>query len=242
METPAGQTRTWTGSISGTGSGTLHKTDQGMLIVSGSTSYSGPTSIDGGVLQINLSSGFLTLNGGVWQSSSSSAGTFTRGLATSGSNKFEWTAAGGGFAAGAGSLTVNVGGSSTAGTLTWGSTPGTNIIGTLMFGSGSSQNATLFRNPVNLNGADRTINVDDNPASAADYTAMQGAVFNSTGTAGIRSRLADGVLCLTAANNNYNGNTTISGGVLEENLPANSFLSLEGGVYETVSAGRSAAA
>jgi autotransporter-associated beta strand protein len=236
LDTPAGQTRTWSGNISGTGSGTIHKTDQGMLIVSGSASYSGPTSIDGGVLQVSLPSGFLTLNGGVYQSNSSSAGTFTRGLATSGSNKFEWTAAGGGFAAGAGSLTVNVGGSSTAGTLTWGSTPGTNIIGTLMFGSSTSLNATIFRNPVNLNGADRTINVDDNPASAADYTAMQGAVFNNTGTAGL-IKTGNGVLCLTSSGNNYNGNTTISGGVLEENLPANSFLSLQGGVYETVSGG-----
>ena len=236
LDTPAGQTRTWSGNISGTGSGTIHKTDQGMLIVSGSASYSGPTSIDGGVLQVSLPSGFLTLNGGVYQSNSSSAGTFTRGLATSGSNKFEWTAAGGGFAAGAGSLTVNVGGSSTAGTLTWGSTPGTNIIGTLMFGSSTSLNATIFRNPVNLNGADRTINVDNNPASAADYTAMQGAVFNNTGTAGL-IKTGNGVLCLTSSGNNYNGNTTISGGVLEENLPANSFLSLQGGVYETVSGG-----
>ena len=187
-------------------------------------------------MQINLSSGFLTLNGGVWQSGSSSAGTFSRGLATSGSNKFEWTGSGGGFAAGAGSLTVNVGGSSTAGTLTWGSTVGTNIIGTLMFGSSISQNVTIFRNPVNLNGADRTINVDDNPASAADYTVMQGAVFNSTGTAGL-IKTGSGELCLTSSSNNYNGNTTISGGVLQENLPAGSFLSLEGGVYETVSGG-----
>ena len=109
---------------------------------------------------------------------------------------------------------------------------GTNIIGTLKFGSSTSQNVTIFRNPVNLNGADRTINVDDNPASAADYTVMQGAVTNSTGTAGL-IKTGDGVLCLTSASNNYNGNTTITGGVLQENLPTSSFLSLEGGVYET---------
>ncbi len=236
LSTPAGQTRTWTGSISGTGSGTLHKTDQGTLIVSGSASYSGPTSIDGGVLQFSMPSSFLILNGGVYQPNSSAAGTFSRGLAASGSNKFEWTGSGGGFSAGAGSLTVNVGGSSTAGTLTWGSTAGTNIIGTLDFGSSSSQNVTILRNPVNLNGADRTINVNDNPASAADYTVMQGAVFNSTGTAGL-IKTGNGELCLTSSSNNYNGNTTISGGVLQENLPANSFLSLEGGVYETVSGG-----
>ena len=234
LDTPAGQTRTWTGSISGSGTGTLHKTDQGMLILAGGNSYSGPTSINGGVLQFSLPSSFLTLNGGVYQPLSSSAGTFSRSLGTSGSNLFEWTANGGGFSAGAGSLTVSVGGG--PGTLTWGTTPGTNIVGTLSFGSSSSQNVTIFRNPVNLNGATRTINVDDNPASSADYTVMQGAVTNGSGTAGL-IKTGDGVLCLTSGSNNYNGTTTISGGVLEENLPTGSFLSLEGGVYETVSGG-----
>ena len=70
---------------------------------------------------------------------------------------------------------------------------------------------TIFRNPVNLNGADRTINVDDNPASAADYTIMQGAVTNSTGTAGL-IKTGDGLLCLTSTSNSYNGNTTIAAG------------------------------
>ena len=67
-------------------------------------------------------------------------------------------------------MTINVGGHATPSTLTWGTTVGTNIVGTLKFGSTTSQNVTTFRNPVNLNGANRTINVDDNPATAADYT------------------------------------------------------------------------
>ena len=241
LATAAGLTRTWTGVISGSGTGTVHKTDQGTLIFTGTNTYSASTSIDGGVLQadngVGLPSGsFLVLNGGVWQPNSSSAGTFTRGLATSGSNKFQWNSGGGGFSAGAGSLTVNVGGSTTAGTLTWGTTPGTNIIGTLKFGSTTSQNVTIFRNPVNLNGADRTINVDDNPASAADYTIMQGAILNSTGTAGL-IKTGNGLLALTSSGNNYNGTTTIAGGVLQENLPSTSFLSLEGGVYESATGG-----
>ncbi len=240
LATAAGLTRTWTGVISGSGTGAIHKTDQGTLILTAHNTYSATTYIDGGVLQANIGTGipssrFLVLNGGVLQSDGGGAVNFTRSLGTSGS-RFQWSGSGGGFSAGAGALTVNVGNSGTPSTLTWGNTAGTNIVGTLMFGSSSSQNVTTFRNPVDLHGADRTINVDDNPASAADYTVMQGAISNSTGTAGL-IKSGDGELCLTSASNSYNGNTTISGGVLQENLPANSFLSLEGGVYETVSGG-----
>ena len=65
---------------------------------------------------------------------------------------------------------------------------------------------------------------------------MSGSVTNSTGTAGL-IKTGNGVLCLTSAANNYNGSTTITAGVLQGNLPASSFLSLEGGVYESVSGG-----
>ena len=139
--------------ISGSGTGAIHKTDQGTLIFPSSNGYSAATYISGGLLQADSGVGlptasFLALDGGVLQGNSSSAGTFTRGLGTSGSGKFEWTANGGGFSAGAGSLTINVGGSGTPSKLTWGTTVGTNIVGTLMFGSTTSQNATIFRNPV----------------------------------------------------------------------------------------------
>ena len=51
LGTAAGLTRTWTGVISGSGTGTVHKTDQGTLIFAGTNTYSASTSIDGGVLQ-----------------------------------------------------------------------------------------------------------------------------------------------------------------------------------------------
>ena len=133
-------------------------------------------------------------------------------------------------------MTVNIGGHTTPDSLRWGTTSGSHIMGTLKFGSSTSQNVTTFRNPVNLYGANRTINVDDNPASSADYTIMQGAITNSTGTAGL-IKTGDGLLCLTSTSNSYNGSTTIVGGVLQVNLPTNSFLSLEGGVYESTTGG-----
>ena len=59
--------------ISGSGTGTIHKTDAGTLIFPSSNTYSATTSIDGGVLQadsgVGLPSGsFLVLDGGVLQS------------------------------------------------------------------------------------------------------------------------------------------------------------------------------
>ncbi len=155
---PAGQTRTWSGTISGNGTGTIYKMDQGTLVLSTSNTYNnGAVYIGGGMLQGDFGAGlpsstFLTLDGGVLQASNSSAGTFTRGLATSGSNKFQWSSGGGGFSAGAGSLTINIGGQGTPTSLVWGSTSGTNIQGALKFGSPTSQNVTIFRNPVNFNG------------------------------------------------------------------------------------------
>ena len=52
---------------------------------------------------------FLKLDGGVFQSNGTSTVAFSRGLGTSG-NAFEWTANGGGFAAGLGSVERKIGG------------------------------------------------------------------------------------------------------------------------------------
>ena len=89
----AGLTKTWSGIISGGGTGAIHKADLGTLVLlpaSGSNTYSAATSIDGGVLQADFGVGvpnasLLVLNGGIWQPNSSSAGTFTRGLGSTSS-------------------------------------------------------------------------------------------------------------------------------------------------------------
>jgi fibronectin-binding autotransporter adhesin len=239
ISVPAGPASTWSGVISGSGGGAIRKIDLGTLIFTRNNSYSAATYISGGVLQADSGAGlptasFLYLDGGVLQSNSSGAVTFKRSLGVPGSGTFEWSA-GGGFSAGPAALTVNVGNQGTPSTLTWGNTPGSNIIGTLKFGSTTSQNVTTFRNPVNLNGVDRTINVDDNPATAADYTVMSGAITYGSGTAGL-TKTGGGVLCLTAGAG-YNGATTISGGVVQEDLPSNGFLGLDGGVWESLSGG-----
>ena len=176
---------------------------------------------------------FLSLDGGVLQSNGTA--TFTRSLGTSGS-AFQWGANGGGFAAGGGTMTVNIGGNATPSTLSWGTAPadvGTKIVGTLMLSSTTAASLTDFRNPINLNGADRTIHVDDNPNATTDYARISGTITNVTGTAGI-VKTGDGLLVLTASNT-YNGSTTISGGALQAegaSLPAASLLRLDGGVLQ----------
>ena len=163
------------------------KTGPGLLLMTGANNYNGATTISNGVLQADSGVGIpsaspLVLDGGVCQSNSTY--TFARALGT-GNNAVQWTANGGGFAASsAGPLTVNIGG----GTLAWGAGVGSGLMGTLKFGSPSAANLVTFQNLLDLGGANRTIFVDDNTSSAADYAMMTGVISNSAGTAGLKKR------------------------------------------------------
>ena len=119
------------------------------------------------------------------------------------------------------------------GTLTWGAPTGNNIKGTLMLSSPTSANVTTFQNGINLNGANRTIQVLDNPNSTADYAVISGAI---SGTSVGITKTGNGLLSLTGTNT-YTGTTTISGGRLQATIgtgiPTSSFLRLDGGVYQS---------
>ena len=181
------------------------------------SSYTGNTSISAGVLQANSGAGlptasFLSLDGGILQCYGSGLVTSTRGLAASGSGKFQMTGNGGGFSAGAGPMNINIGGSS--GTVTWGDVVGTNLVGTLKLGSTSAANVTSFLNAIALNGAIRTVQVNNNPGSSADYAVLAGVL---SGTGGGLTKTGDGLLALSR-NNTYTGLTTVSNGTLQIGL------------------------
>ena len=216
-----------TGSVTQNGAGTT--------VFNGRNTYTGSTTISSGVLQANIGTGipsasFLKLDGGVLQCNGTSTVSFTRALGTTGST-FQWTANGGGFSAGSAAMNVNIGNGAA---LTWGTTVGTNIVGALKLSSSAAGAVTTFQNRVALNGATRTIFVDDNPNSTSDYAVMSGVI---SGSAGI-TKTGNGLLSLTATNT-YTGATTISGGVLQANsgagLPSNSYLKLDGGVLQNSS-------
>ncbi len=214
-------------------SGSVRQNGDGTTVLNGANTYSGSTTISGGALQANFgtnipSGSFLSLDGGVLQSNGSNPVNFSRSLGTSGS-AFQWTANGGGFSAGSAAMDVNVNGGAA---LTWGTSIGSQIVGTLRLSSPTAAAVTTFHNSVNLNGANRTIFVDDNPDSTADYAVMSGAI---SGSAGI-TKTGNGMLSLTG-NNSYDGPTTIGGGILQASLgtglPSSSYLILDGGVLQT---------
>jgi autotransporter-associated beta strand protein len=128
-------------------------------------------------------------------------------LATSGAGKFQFTANGGGFSAGSAAMNVNIGGSNSQ--ITWGTTVGTNLVGTLKFGSTTAANVTTLSNPIALGTSARTVQVDDNAYSTADYAVLSGVL---SGTGGI-TKTGTGKLVLTGANT-YTGATTVSAGLL----------------------------
>lgn len=194
-----------TGTLSGTGSSGIRKTGDGGMVLSGANTYSGNTIISGGTLQAVIGTGipsasFLSLDGGVLQCPTTT--TFTRSLGTTGST-FQFTANGGGFASGGGPMTVNIGGNAIPSQLTWGTTVGSQIVGTLRLNTVSSSWTTTFQNPIDLNGATRTVRVDR-------IAAVMSGVLSGSGSL---KKTGDSSLYLTA-NNTYTGSTIISSGVL----------------------------
>jgi len=182
------------------------KTSNQTLVLNGSNTFTGVTEIQGGALRatdgVGLPTGSnLKLNGGVLES----AGTFTRSLGTI-AGAVQWGGSGG-FAAQGGTLTVNI--NNNAGTLIWGGTA--NFIGSgnvLKFGASDAGNTVQFVNPLNLNGAVQTINVDGVAAIGADFLGG----ISGTGSSGI-IKTGTGTMRLSSASS-FSGALTVDAGTL----------------------------
>ncbi|MEO5714700.1 MAG: autotransporter-associated beta strand repeat-containing protein [Luteolibacter sp.] len=210
------------------GDSALTKVGGGTLTLSGiNNSYTGVTTINGGAVDVGDFANLSLGGGGVLFSSDAvlqGNGTFTRNFTT---GTTLTAAAGeiagftGGFAARGGPLVVNFGGSSATFTIS-GLSPrfGNNFV----FGSSTANNKVTVENPINLNGASRSITV--NSGLGGDYAEFSGLLSGSA-TSGLTKNGA-GRLVLSALNNTYAGTTTINNGTLEVGLISNNSLGTNG--------------
>lgn len=202
----------------------------GVLALTGSNTYSGPTIVYGGVLRANdgvglPSNSLLNLDGGVFETGVNFART--GGTAA---GDVEITGGTSGFSANGGNITVAFGSAANPTALTWGTAPFNPATFDL---NETSANGTLnFLDSINLGTSARTIQV--NATAAATAATLSGLI--SSGSGGGITKVGAGTLILTNTSNSYSGPTTISGGTLEFVGPttfgSSNALNLAGGTFQ----------
>jgi autotransporter-associated beta strand protein len=225
------------------GIGPVTKSNSGTLILSGANSYTGWTRIYGGVVQANVNAGVpnqsaVVLDGGVFQSNSAVTYTDKFWSEVPDYRCVSWWS--GGFAGGGGKMTVNLRGNGSV--VDWTGNGDTGIAGTMILSSTTAQYEVELKNALNLNGAERTIYVADNPNSTGDFATISGVIANGSGTSRL-TKTGPGRLILSATNTygdgkGYDaGSTKIDEGVLQADrgvgLSGNSGLILNGGVLQS---------
>lgn len=191
-----------TGIASGSGAGITVKS--GRVIFNGTNTYTGGTTIAGGVLQADDGTGIhngsnINFAGGVLQTS----GTFDRFLGTA-PDRVQWTGSGG-FAAIGGDLTVRL--NSGAG-LTWGQGSFVTDGASLLFGSDSADSDVTFVNGIDLAGGTRTI-VNNGGADGGNRAILAGVLSN--GGLVLGDGTTEGTIVLTGRNT-HQGSTTVNSG------------------------------
>jgi autotransporter-associated beta strand protein len=191
------------------GTTSLVKDGPGRLTTtSAATTFTGPVTVNGGVLQYGdqlawLTSGNITLNGGVIEQRWTATNTLAQGT---GAGQIQVLGGESGFSEnGNTGLTWNIG------AVTWGSATFNPSKFVLQTSASQGTSSLTFASAINLNGSDRTI-IANAGASGTATSTLSGAITNSTGTAGLIKE-GPGQLILSGTNT-YNGNTTVSTGVL----------------------------
>jgi fibronectin-binding autotransporter adhesin len=204
------------------GSGTANKltyNGSGTLTLSNANTYTGATTLSGGVLLLNNAT---ALPGGIGSIGGTSAltivggvvglgvGDFSRGLGT-GATQVQWTGSGG-FAAYAADRSVNLGGSGTPTTVTWATGSFVPNNSTLILGASGATNMVDFQNPINLANANRTVQV--NRGSAAIDAKLSGIISSTIPASGSLTKTGGGILAMSAQNT-YAGATAVNAGTLK---------------------------
>ena len=191
----------------------LTKNGAGTVILNGTNSYSGATNVSAGILRLS-SAGALSANSNLVLSGNAilelAAGNLTSAVGT-GAGQVQWTGNAGFGALGATRI-VNLGGAGA--TLTWAGTPG--FIGdgqNLLFSSTTSTGTLDFRNALDLNGAARTLQINNG-------TAATDAILNGVISNGSLVYSGAGTASVNAANT-YTGSTTLNGAPILVNAIGN---------------------
>lgn len=180
------------------------KSGAGLLVLSGTNSYTGTTRISDGTLRAVEGAGLptasmLALDGGVFETTT---GGFTRSLGT-GAGQVSLSGISAGVSAFGSPLTVNIGGA--AATLVWGAAgfdPATLVL------NSTTANAALdLANALDLNGLTRGIRVGANTATVTSI------IDSASGSPAGLVKSGAGVLRLPNGST-YQGGTTITGGVI----------------------------
>jgi fibronectin-binding autotransporter adhesin len=184
--------------------GEFIKSGPGSLHLTGTNSYTGPTTITGGGLRVAPGSlpvgSYYRFDGGALGVGEGDPTSF---MAGTGEGQVSWVGDGG-FAAYGGTRTITFNGS---GTQTWGQNGFVPVGNALILGANGSDSLTIFANAVDFGGGTRTVRVEK--GSAALDATLSGALTN-----GSLVKAGDGTLSLTGANS-YAGGTRITGGLIE---------------------------
>ncbi len=197
----------------------LVKTGSGTLLLRGRNTYSGPTMVDGGVLQTNDGGGLpaaspLTLNGGILQSDGPAIFTRTLSAVATAPGSFAMNGASG-FAANGGHFTVslNPGGGQPVGVygpigaqLVWANDP-------IVFGSPTANNVVELTNPIDLHGQSATVAV--NSGAGGDSALLSGNITDSTAATTTGVIKTGGGLLSLSGNNVFGGGVTINQGTVQ---------------------------
>ncbi|MBK8095114.1 MAG: autotransporter-associated beta strand repeat-containing protein [Verrucomicrobiaceae bacterium] len=197
----------------------LVHTGDGTTVLAGANTYTGNTYLQGGVLRLESavslpSDTSVRLDGGVLGINTMSATgqitTFNRSLGT-GPGQVSWTSSGG-FAAYGVDRTVNLGGSTPAATLTWGSGGFVPDNDRLILGAQDADKTLIFANSIDLGRKCRMVDVISGLGAPGTADARITGTLTSDGGTFIKVGL--GVLELQANNTAHTGGYVLAEGTL----------------------------